>query len=174
MGCPVSSGGDQTEPIMKNFIRFASLLACGCLAMTTAMACDDGSDGDATGGGGDGPAEGTGGTSGGGPAEGGAAGGAALGIAQICPELVAAACPTLATFLPNEAACQQGLPMLGAACSEAVDGLYTCTGPDPDITCDSTTGAPTSEGCEAEWGAVMTCVAALMSQGDGGAGGAGG
>jgi hypothetical protein len=155
---------------VNNFSRFASLLACGCVA--TAVACGGDSDGGAASAGGAG-ADGTGGTAG---ADGGAggAGGLADGVAQICPELVEADCPARSAYLPSEATCSAGLPTLALACPTEIDDLYACTGPDPEITCDSTTGAPTSEGCEAEWGGVMSCVAALMSQGTGGASGAGG
>lgn len=158
---------------MNNFSRFASLLACGCFAI--AVACDGSSENGTTGAGGAG-ADGTGGAAGAEVSDGGAsgAGGPAEGVAQICPELVEAACPALSAYLPNQAACSAGLPTLALACPTEIDDLYACTGPDPEITCDSTTGAPTSEGCEAEWGGVMTCVAALMSQGGGGASGAGG
>ena len=155
---------------MNSLSRIVALLACGCLA--TAAACGGDSGGGSTGSGGaggDSTASGTGGTGGGASAMGGAAGGPAADIVEICPEIVEAACPLLAAFLPDEQTCASGLPMLAAVCGDALDTLHECTGPDPEITCDSTTGAPTSAGCEAEWGAVMTCVAELMSQG--GAGG---
>ena len=166
----VRPGVDQTEPIMNNFERLISLLACGCFAMS--VACDSGSDGDSAddgGAGSDGTGSGTGGA-----ADGGAGGAGDPTVAAICPELVDAACPALAAFLPDVTTCGSGLPLLALACSDAVDALGACTGPDPDITCDATTGAPTSEGCEVEWGAVMTCAADLIQQGGGGAGGAGG
>jgi hypothetical protein len=135
-----------------------------------AFACDGGSDGGTTGAGGAG-ADGTGGAVG---TDGGAGGASGPSIADLCPEIVEAGCETVAAFLPDAATCATLLPMGAAVCGTEMQELVACTGPDPEITCDSTTGAPTSEGCEAEWGGVMTCVAALMSQGGGGASGAGG
>ncbi len=155
----------------------------GCGGTSTGGRQTDGAAGTATGSGGT-VASGVGGASGseGNPSSGGSAapssggrtgaGGSGTGgagaatVEDLCPEIVAAGCAALATYLPDEATCVAVLPMLAGLCQPATNDLLACTGPDPSITCDAA-GAPTSAGCETEWGAVMTCVAQLT----GGAGG---
>jgi hypothetical protein len=97
----------------------------------------------------------------------GTGGTGAATVADLCPELVAADCAALSAYLPDEATCVAALPTLALLCGTVGDELVACTGPDPDITCDAA-GVPTSTGCEAEWNAVMACVAQLMGGGAGG------
>jgi hypothetical protein len=156
---------------MKNLMRFISLLACGSFAM--AMACDNGSDGGTVGVGGEGAEDGTGGT-GGEVGEGGAGGAAGPDIAELCPEITAAGCAAISAFLPDAATCAALLPAAAAVCGSQMGALLECTGPDPeDVTCDETSGAPTTEDCATEWSAMWTC-AEQLRPGGGGAGGGGG
>jgi hypothetical protein len=157
---------------MNKFIRFVPLLACGCFAMP--MACDSSSDGDTvatTGGaGGDGTASGTGGES----ENGGAGGAGAVAIEELCPEIVGAGCAVAAAFLPDEATCAALLPMAAGVCGTEMEALMDCTGPDPEgVTCDETSGAPTTEACATEWSAMWVCAEALNPGGGGAGGGAG-
>jgi len=93
--------------------------------------------------------------------------------ADLCPEIVAAGCPAISAYVPTAEACSAGLPTIAGLCSEQMSTTLACTGPDPNVSCDETSGMPIFEGCEAESATLWTCVAQAMSGGGGGAGGAG-
>ncbi len=117
----------------------------------------------------------SGGAGGAGPSASGGAAGSADGLtaADLCPEIVAAQCPAISTYVPTVAACEGGLPTIAGFCASETDTALACTGPDPDVTCDSATGMPAFAGCETEGAALWACVSLAMGGGSGGAGGSG-
>ena len=135
-------------------MRNAPLILTGLVVSTAlqfAVGCgSDDDDGDA--GGQAGAATATGGAGGAAPSgSGGAAGNTAgPGPTDLCPELVAASCAVTAAYIPTEQACVGGLPALAGLCDDAMSAVLDCTGPDPTVTCDATTGMPVFEGCEAK------------------------
>jgi len=170
--------------MLSGLALVGAAVAVGCGGSSTGGGRTDGAAGSATASGGT-TSSGSGGAAGsattpssggtGSPSSGGSTGDGGTGtggagaatVADLCPELVAANCAALSTYLSDVATCAATLPMLAMLCQTEADELLACTGPDPDITCDAA-GVPTSVGCEAEWSAVMTCIAQLMAGGGGG------